>query len=138
MTRKPDPSSPTPPKDYAEQYSEPAYWDKLKRYATQAGQEVIEKSLWLYYAAQKPETPKWAKATIYGALAYFVSPIDALPDITPIIGYSDDISVILAAVGTLSMYIDDKVKKQAQKKMKDWFGLGNTAAPSKPRTRSDT
>jgi uncharacterized membrane protein YkvA (DUF1232 family) len=55
------------------------------------GREVIEKALWLYYAAQQPNTPLWAKTAIYGALGYFISPIDAIPDITPVIGYADDL-----------------------------------------------
>ena len=48
-------------------YSDSSFWDKLKHFALSAGKEVIEKALWLYYAAQRPETPKWAKTAIYGA-----------------------------------------------------------------------
>ena len=51
------------------EYSDSGFWDKVKKFARTAGKEVIEKALWLYYAAQRPETPKWAKTAIYGALA---------------------------------------------------------------------
>ena len=103
-------------------YSESAFWDKLKGYAKSAGKEVIEKALFLYYAAQKPETPIWAKTTVYGALAYFISPLDAIPDIAPVIGYVDDLGVLAAAVAAISVYIDTDVKTQAKDKLEEWFG----------------
>lgn len=102
-------------------YTESGLWAKIKRFAKQAGHEVIEKVLWLYYAAQNPETPLWAKTTIYGALAYFISPIDAIPDIVPVIGYSDDLSVLAAAIASVSLYITAEVKEMTAIKMRGWF-----------------
>ncbi len=103
-------------------YTEDGFWEKVKKFALQAGREVIEKALWLYYAAQQPGTPPWAKAVIYGALAYFISPIDAIPDITPVVGYADDLGAVGAAIGMVSLYIDDTVRASASKKLLDWFG----------------
>jgi len=103
-------------------YSDGSFWRKVKNYALTAGREVIEKALWLYYAAQRPETPAWAKAVIIGALAYFISPIDAIPDAIPVVGYSDDLGAIVAAVGMVSMYITDEVKGLARGKLQEWFG----------------
>jgi uncharacterized membrane protein YkvA (DUF1232 family) len=105
-----------------EEYSDSSFWGKVKDFALQAGQEVIEKALWLYYAAQRPDTPVWAKTTIYGALAYFISPIDAIPDITPVVGYADDLGAISAAILMVSAYINEDVKNQAKSKLQDWFG----------------
>lgn len=104
------------------EYSDNRFWDKVKTFAVTAGREVIEKALWLYYAAQRPETPKWAKTAIYGALAYFISPIDAIPDITPIIGFTDDLGALAAAIAMTSMYINDEVRAKASQKLLDWFG----------------
>lgn len=103
-------------------YSEGNFWDKLKKFAKVAGKEVIEKALFLYYAAKQPNTPLWAKTTIYGALAYFISPIDMLPDLTPLLGYTDDLSILAAALVTVASYITDEVKQQAKDKMQTWFG----------------
>ena len=36
------------------------------------------------------------KAIVVSALIYFIVPIDAIPDITPLIGYMDDLGVITA------------------------------------------
>jgi uncharacterized membrane protein YkvA (DUF1232 family) len=109
-------------KGFEKEFSEDGFWGKVVKYAKTAGQEVIEKALWLYYAAQNPQAPMWAKATIYGALGYFISPIDGISDITPVIGYSDDLGVLAAAVVAVTMYITDEVKAQATQKLKDWFG----------------
>lgn len=103
-------------------YSEKGFWDKIAQFAKQAGREVVEKSLCLYYAAQRPETPKWAKTVIYGALAYFISPLDAIPDITPMVGYADDLGALAAALGMVAVYINDEVKAKAALKLKEWFG----------------
>lgn len=106
-------------------YSDSGFWEKFSGYAKLAGKEVIEKALFLYYAAQKESTPVWAKTTVYAALAYFISPIDAIPDITPVVGYVDDLGVLAAAVAAISTYIDLDVKKDARNKMEDWFGSVN-------------
>ena len=98
--------------------------DKLKGLALAAGRELINKALCLYYAAQRPDTPAWAKSVIFGALAYFILPVDAIPDVIPVIGYTDDLGVLAAAVGVVSFYINEEVKLAAQQKMQHWFGAG--------------
>lgn len=102
-------------------FDDRSFWEKVKNFAKSAGKELIQKALWLYYAAQRAETPAWAKATIYGALAYFVLPLDAIPDVVPVVGFSDDLAAIAAAITAVSMYITDDVKAQAKEKMSTWF-----------------
>jgi uncharacterized membrane protein YkvA (DUF1232 family) len=105
----------------ADDFDDGGCWSKVKNFAVAAGREVIEKALWLYYAAQAPETPASAKTAIYAALAYFVMPLDAIPDVLPVVGYTDDVGTLAAAVATVSMYITADVKAQAQQKLVDWF-----------------
>ena len=106
----------------SQNYSDVGFWNKLKKYALNAGREVIEKALWLYYAAQEKGTPLWAKTVIFSALAYFISPVDSIPDVVPLAGYTDDLGVIAAAIGMTAMYITEDVKAKAKQKIKDWFG----------------
>ena len=103
-------------------FNEQGFWHKLSRFAVTAGKDVVEKALWLYYAAQRPDTPAWAKATVFGALAYFILPSDAVPDIIPLSGYSDDIGILAVAVATIAAYIDSEVKNKAAKTLHCWFG----------------
>lgn len=71
-----------------------------------------------YYAMKDPATPVWAKALIASALAYFVFPLDAIPDLTPIIGYLDDAGVIAAAIETAAMFVREEHYTMADR----WFG----------------
>lgn len=107
---------------YREVYSEDGFWLKLRRYAATAGREITEKALMLYYAARRPQTPTWARATIYGALGYFIAPLDAIVDITPGIGYSDDLGGLALAFLTVARYIDADVRAQAARRVDQWFG----------------
>jgi uncharacterized membrane protein YkvA (DUF1232 family) len=107
---------------FEKEYSDGGFWNKVITFAKTAGREVIEKALWLYYAAQDPQTPAWAKTVIYGALGYFIFPFDAIPDPTLVVGYADDLGVLAAAVATVAAYITEDVKALAAQKLKDWFG----------------
>jgi uncharacterized membrane protein YkvA (DUF1232 family) len=51
-----------------------------------------------YYCAFDYATPVQVKATLVGALAYFVLPFDAVPDMLPLVGFTDDAAVLLAAL----------------------------------------
>lgn len=112
-----------------EDYTEAGFWNKIKLFSQQAGREVVERALWLYYAAQRPNTPAWAKSVILGALAYFISPLDAIPDLTPLLGFTDDLGALAAALTMVTMYIDDDVKAKSADKLTKWFG---GEAPNEP------
>ena len=103
-------------------YSDERLQHKLARYALAAGREVVEKALWLYYASRRSDVPRWARLTIYSALAYFILPTDAIPDLAPVAGYTDDLAVLGAALLTVASYVDDGVKEKARQRMRDWFG----------------
>ncbi|AKD38886.1 hypothetical protein I926_07850 [Pasteurella multocida subsp. multocida OH4807] len=106
---------------YENNYSDSGFWDKLTSYAKVAGQSVIEPALKMYYAAQDEDTPLWAKTIIYGALGYFILPVDAIPDIIPGAGYADDLGALAAALGTVAMHIKDEHVQKAKEKIKQWF-----------------
>ena len=51
----------------------------------------------LYFCLLDPATPLWVKGIVGAALAYFILPFDAIPDILPFVGLSDDAGIIAAA-----------------------------------------
>lgn len=104
-----------------ERYTDAEFWGKLSRFARKAGREVVEKALWLYYTMQRPETPAWAKRTIIGALVYFLLPLDLVADLAPLVGFTDDLSILLIAVGTVAAHISPEVREQARLKANQWF-----------------
>jgi uncharacterized membrane protein YkvA (DUF1232 family) len=107
---------------YTEAYSEKGFWAKLSEFARKAGYEVVEKALLLFYALQEEGTPRWAKASIMGALGYFIAPLDAIVDLTPGIGFTDDLGVLALAVAVVAAYINDNVREKTAVKMQRWFG----------------
>ncbi|WP_287124430.1 YkvA family protein [Chromohalobacter sp.] len=106
---------------YEETFREPRFWHKITRYGRRAGREVTRRALQLYFVMQRPDVPLWAKSTILGALGYFISPLDAIPDLIPAGGYVDDASVLGAALIAVSVYIDDDVKARAEQAMPKWL-----------------
>ena len=111
-----------PFKKYADFFSENSLLSKIKNYFREAGIRVVYSALLLYYAFTRKETPLWARNIIFGVLGYFISPIDALPDLTPIIGYTDDLGVLSFGLVTIACYVNKEVKEKARGKLKDWFG----------------
>lgn len=110
---------------YTRRFTELKMWDKIGNYAAKAGQKTIYTVLLLYYAYKEKDTPRWAKNIIIGAIGYFISPIDALPDFTPIIGYTDDIGMLSFGLITIACYVNDDVKTMAKIQLKKWFKNSN-------------
>ncbi|MBP6720297.1 MAG: DUF1232 domain-containing protein, partial [Rhodoferax sp.] len=72
---------------YSAAYDDDSFWNKVKNHAKSAGEEVLAPALKMYYAALDSDTPVWAKTAIFAALGYFISPVDAIPDVVPLVGY---------------------------------------------------
>jgi uncharacterized membrane protein YkvA (DUF1232 family) len=87
------------------------FWPKIRRTAARipfAGQAL---SVW--FAARDPQTPAAAKGLMLGALAYFVLPVDAIPDIFAVVGFTDDAAVFAALLATLGANIKARHRDQA-------------------------
>ena len=89
----------------------------LKRYMGQLSTQGVYAALLLYNAWSSKSTPSWAKNIIVGALAYFLSPIDGIPDLTPFIGMTDDIGLMSFSLVTIACYIDDEVRAKAYQQL---------------------
>ena len=106
---------------YKDDYNESDFWDKIKKYGKTAGAKVVYNALKLYYAAVSKETPVGIKALIYGALGYFIFPVDLVPDVIPVVGFADDLGALTTAIASASAYITPTIKAQAKEKLEDWF-----------------
>jgi len=120
-----------PPKDiekYQEHYSESKFGTKLPRVARKAGSKLVYSVLLLYYVLRSQAVSNADKAKIYGALGYFLLPLDILPDFIPVAGYTDDLTAVIWAVHTVWKNITPEVKAQASAKTREWFGDFDQAA----------
>ena len=62
----------------------------------------------MYYAMIDPKTPLRVKATAAAALLYFIAPLDAITDLLPFAGYTDDAAVLYAAYKTIQAHVTDE------------------------------
>ncbi len=106
-------------------YSEEGLWEKIASVAKKAGIKVIYLALVLYYTAAAETTSMVHKGIIYGALGYFILPIDLIPDPIPVVGFSDDLAALLACIGSVSMSVTPAIQDQAKERLKIWFGEFN-------------
>ncbi|MBT6048038.1 MAG: DUF1232 domain-containing protein [Bacteroidetes bacterium] len=108
--------------DYEKSYTENSFWKKVKKFARTAGKELINIALQLYYCLEDSDTPTKARGVIIGALGYFIMPLDVIPDLMPVVGFSDDLGVLVAAVGVVATHIKREHKEMAKEKLSEWFG----------------
>jgi len=82
---------------------------------------LVYSVLLMLFAYKSKSTPIWAKRIILGSIAYLLSPIDSIPDLTPFIGFTDDLGVISFGLVTIACYIDDNVRNLAKQKVRTFF-----------------
>ncbi len=79
------------------------FWGTLRRAVRVV--PFSEELVAAYYCALDPRTPHRVRAILLGALAYFVLPVDAVPDFVAGIGFTDDVTILLAAISTVRAHI---------------------------------
>lgn len=109
--------------EYKKEYNEKSFFDKLKKGLKVVGVKGVYMLLLLYNTLQRKDIPPKEKSIIIGALGYFILPLDALPDITPIVGYSDDIFALGMAILKVMPYIDDEMKEKSREQIIKWFKI---------------
>lgn len=109
-------------KKYAHAFSELKLCEKLTKFAKVAGIKIVYSALLLLYTLQEQTTPKLAKSIIIGALGYFILPTDFIPDFLPIVGFSDDLTALMAALVAVSLYVTQEIKFKAKDRLHVWFG----------------
>lgn len=106
---------------YSKFYSEKSLWGKITTFSKKAGLKVIYAVLLLYYVMADKNVDLKTKAIVIGALGYFIFPLDAISDLIPLTGFTDDLGVLLYALSQISDSITPEIREKAQVKLKDWF-----------------
>ena len=113
-------------KEYEQHYSESSFWNKILSMAKKAGLKLIYLALLLYYTLESRNVSKTDKAIIIGALGYFILPLDIIPDYIPIIGYTDDMTILIYAYNRVKSNINDHIREKAKNKLNSIFGEYNS------------
>lgn len=106
---------------YSKFYSEESFWKKMKRFAGKAGSKVIYLALLLYYMLVDKEVDLKSKITIVAGLGYFILPFDFIPDFLPVIGFTDDLSVLMFTFSIVKEKLNDTYRLKARSTMEQWF-----------------
>lgn len=93
------------------------FWRKLRRVAAHI--PFAEDLLAAYYCAFDRGTPLQVKATLIAAIAYFVLPFDAIPDMLPMIGFTDDAAVLATALRLVTSHMRPEHRQAAQEKLRE-------------------
>ena len=80
-----------------------SFWRKLRRVAAQI--PFAEDLLAAYYCAFDKQTPRHVQAALLGAIAYFILPFDFIPDMLPVLGFTDDAAVLATAIRMVAAHI---------------------------------
>ncbi|KQW28019.1 hypothetical protein ASE36_16315 [Rhizobium sp. Root274] len=72
-----------------------------------------------YYCAIDRETPLRVRGILLAALGYFVLPIDAVPDVLAVIGFTDDIAVLTTAFALINRHIKERHYEAADRVLTD-------------------
>ncbi|MEX1108437.1 MAG: YkvA family protein [Dongiaceae bacterium] len=107
---------------------ERGFWRKLRKHAGRV--PFLDELLAAYYGAIDPKTPLQAKAVLMGALAYFVMPVDMMPDFIVWFGFTDDAAVLYAAIKSVAPHIKDEHRVRAR----NW--LGKEQRPQTPTSQA--
>ena len=103
------------------EYSEQGLKEKLSKIARKAGIKMAYAVLVAFYAVQSDALSFKEKARLYGALGYFILPVDLIPDAILGMGYSDDLAALVYVLHTVSSNITPEVKRRAREKLCSWF-----------------
>jgi uncharacterized membrane protein YkvA (DUF1232 family) len=113
--------------DRDEQLVREGFWPKITRHAAQL--PFADELLAAWYCATDANTPVKVKATLFGALAYFILPFDVIPDMILALGFTDDMAVLMAAVTLVRGHITQAHRDKARE-MLDSVRSGTAAAGS--------
>jgi uncharacterized membrane protein YkvA (DUF1232 family) len=92
------------------------FWLKLKQVAAKL--PFLEDLLAAYYCAFDKETPRHVQAALLGAIAYFILPFDFIPDMLPVLGYTDDAAVLATAIRLVASHITNDHREAARAALK--------------------
>ena len=97
--------------DFSQFYSEHSFWQTLQALSGTGWCDLIKRALTVYVLLKAPSTSPVLKAVLLGVLGYFIAPLDALPDFTPWVGYSDDLSLIGLVLNRVDTAITPAIKQ---------------------------
>ena len=108
-----------------EKQAKDGFWSAFARFAARLPFAEDVAAAW--YCAFDPKTPLKVRGTLIAALAYFVVPLDVVPDLLAFVGLTDDIAVLTAAFTMVSGHIRPEHREKARRRMAQMADHGDGA-----------
>jgi len=89
------------------------FWPKFKRFAARL--PFAEDLVAAYFCAFERDTPRHVQGVLVGAIAYFVLPFDVIPDMLPLVGFTDDAAVLATAIRLVATHIRPEHRQAARR-----------------------
>ena len=96
-----------------EQRVRAGFWPKFRRVAARV--PFAQQALAVWYCARDDDTPLRAKGMMLAALAYFVMPVDAIPDVIVGLGFTDDAAVFAALLALVGKNLKPRHREAAKR-----------------------
>lgn len=110
---------------YRKYYSDASFWEKLKQVGKTAGMKVVYPALLLHYLMKSVEVSLKTKLLICAGLGYFILPVDFIPDFAPLLGFTDDLGVLLLLLRQLASHLTLEIRQNARRHLHKWFSETN-------------
>ena len=88
-----------------------------------AGRAIAKPALEAMEMIMDPSTPPQARVSMFAALTYLIMPLDLVPDIVPIAGFSDDLVALTAVISLWRNHLTPEIRGRALRKLDKWFPL---------------
>ena len=95
----------------------------LRKVLIRAGRTIAQPALEAFEMVIDPSTPAKVRLTMLAALTYLLMPMDLVPDLIPVAGFSDDLVALTAVISLWNSYITPEIRYKARQKLDRWFPL---------------
>ena len=95
----------------------------LKKVLVRAGRTLAQPALEAFEMLIDPSTPTQVRMTMLAALTYLIMPMDLVPDLVPIAGFSDDLVALTAVISLWGQYMSPEIRLRARKKLDKWLPI---------------
>jgi uncharacterized membrane protein YkvA (DUF1232 family) len=94
-----------------------SFWRKVRRALARI--PFAEDLLAAHFCALDRDTPAYVRGVLLGAIAYFVLPADMIPDLLAGLGFTDDATVLAAAIAAVGRHIQPDHRQRARRTLEE-------------------
>ncbi len=95
----------------------------LRKVLVTAGRTLALPALEAFEILIEPSIPSQVRMSMLAALTYLIMPMDLVPDLVPIAGFSDDLVALTAVISLWSSHITPEIRNKARRKLDRWIPL---------------